>query len=205
MKAKKPLFLATGMMLLFFLNMAHLEAQLKDPSSITVDQKNLAAYIDVLKKVYVDLGNPGNDPDELENHKIQVEYFVEAEGYRMSLFRHADLSKLDLSKVDLRFLDLGEANFSGTCLDKADLKWTDLKECDFTGASLVGTNCTAANLKEANFTNADLSKAVFDGADMHEATGLTIEQLLACKSLSNAKLPGNLMAEVQKRNPKLLK
>jgi uncharacterized protein YjbI with pentapeptide repeats len=205
MKAKSPIFLATGIVLLFFCGGPPSKAQLKDPANVTVEQKNLNEYLAALRSVHIDLGNPGKEPEEVKNHSIQIEYFIEAEGYRMNLLHHADLSHVNLSKCDLRFLNMGEANFSGTILDKADLRYSNMKECDFTGASLVGADFTEADLKEANFTGADLTKAVFDGADMHEATGLTVAQLLSCKSLSKTKLPEPLLAEVQKENPKLLK
>ena len=85
-----------------------------------------------------------------------------------------DLSGADLSEAHLSKADLTRANLTGAYLIRAKLGGADLSE-----AHLVG-----ANLSEAH-----LSKANLRGADLHEARGVTPEQLAQAVNLEDATMP----------------
>jgi uncharacterized protein YjbI with pentapeptide repeats len=70
---------------------------------------------------------------------------------------------------------------------------------------LVKANLTRSNIKEAIVKDADFSDAVLESADIHEAEGLTVKQLLSVKSLVNANLPRSFKEKILPANPKLFK
>ena len=62
-----------------------------------------------------------------------------------------------------------------------------------------------ANLKEATIKNANFSNSNLAGADIHEAMGLSLKQLLTCNSLYKTKLPEDLLKLIEKEMPELIK
>jgi uncharacterized protein YjbI with pentapeptide repeats len=108
--------------------------------------------------------------------------------------RSADLQGADLSDASLIGADLSPANVPGfppgllpkedTNLTDADLRNAALQDVDLSGAILQNANLTNADLTNANLTDAYLSDA-----DLSEATGWTMEQLTAARSLEGATMP----------------
>jgi uncharacterized protein YjbI with pentapeptide repeats len=120
--------------------------------------------------------------------------------------RFADLRDSDLRGVNLRSADLREADLTDTDLRKADLNKADLSsETNHRTilapvvaklvtiiedvASLSDTNLSGANLSYAVLRRADLSDADLRDADLRDATGWTMEQLTAARSLEGATMP----------------
>ncbi len=80
----------------------------------------------------------------------------------------------DLRHVDLRHADLSVANLSGAWLWESDLSEADLSRADLNWASLKGAKLSGTNLEEARSLK---------GTNLCGATGLTREQLQACKAM----------------------
>ena len=108
--------------------------------------------------------------------------------------RFANAEGAFLVKADLRGADL-----SGACLYGADLR-----EANFIRACL-SSDFQGADLRNAEFKNADLSRARLDGADLRGAKSLTINQLSRVITLYKAKLDPELMDQIKKDFPHLLK
>lgn len=178
---------------------------LRDPKSITVEDISLDDFLKLHKQALMEAIPSAQVEVDSEVVAIQIDYFLKQEGYSIDFLKEADLSNTDLSRVDLRFLNMKEAILKGSDLSKADLSFTNLKEADLTGALLVKADLKRSNLKEARVKDADFSGAVLEGADMHEAEGLTVKQLLSVKSLINAFLPPSYKQEIIAANPKLFK
>jgi hypothetical protein len=102
----------------------------------------------------------------------------------------ADLSELDLEEARLAGAFLDRANLRKAHLPHADLGGTRLHGADLTGANLSGASLwnaqlqskldlrlEAANLSGANLSGADLRGAELGKADLHDAIGITNEEL----------------------------
>jgi len=113
--------------------------------------------------------------------------------------KHADFAHANLTGVNLKEANLENANFTKAILAGADLKEANLENADLTDANLQGANLKEANVEKTTFQNADLTDA-----DIHEAEGLTLSQLLACKSLHNAKLPEDFLITIRNEAAQLL-
>ena len=77
-------------------------------------------------------------------------------------------------------------------------------------AKLTSTNPNFAAvivelLKEANLKNVVFKNANLAQTDIHEAQGLTLKQLLNCKSLYHSKLPQDFYTLIMNKKPELLK
>lgn len=115
----------------------------------------------------------------------------------------ADLRRSDFRKANLHGANLSEANLSGANLSgaflmgvkfkqahlfKVDLSETFLEEADLSKAYLVEAKFGGANLNNALLLRADLSNTNIEDvlslkdADLRDVTGLTKEQLEACKA-----------------------
>lgn len=196
-------------LVLFFLTTSCLlsgqEQSLRDPKTVTIEDISLEDFLKLHKQGLLE-AVPGVQAEvDSEVVCIQIDYFLKQEGYSIDFLKEVDLSNTDLSRVDLRFLNMKEANLKGSDLSKSDLSFVNLKEADLTGAFLVKANLSQSNIKEAIVKDADFTDAVLVGADIHEAEGLTIQQLLSAKSLVNALLPPSVKDEVIAANPKLFK
>ncbi len=140
---------------------------------------------------------------KLINAKLIDAELIEAFLYGANL-SHAILSGANLSKAALR-----KANLEEAYLDGANLSQTDLGEAYLVKAALVGANLTDSSLNQTNLSGANLSHAnlskVFltdadlsgvdlsnvksletatglERTDLRGVTGLTREQLEACKA-----------------------
>jgi uncharacterized protein YjbI with pentapeptide repeats len=123
------------------------------------------------------------------------------------------LTKATLQGADLRSASLQDANLAEAALQHADLssaenipnlqdaplrflkkEATNLTDADLSHAALQHANLSNAVLQNANLTNADLTNAnltdaYLSDADLSEATGWTMEQLRAARSLEGATMP----------------
>jgi uncharacterized protein YjbI with pentapeptide repeats len=123
------------------------------------------------------------------------------------------LTKATLQGADLRSASLQDANLAKAALQHADLssaentlnlqdaplrflkkEATNLTDADLSHAALQHANLSSAVLQNVNLTNADLTNtnltdAYLSDADLSEATGWTMEQLRAAKSLEGATMP----------------
>jgi uncharacterized protein YjbI with pentapeptide repeats len=114
------------------------------------------------------------------------------------------LQSADLSGANLQGADLRDAALQGTDLSPATVSGyppgllpkepTNLTDADLRDAALQGANLNSAVLQNANLTNADLTNANLTNAnlrdaDLGEATGWTMEQLTAARSLEEATMP----------------
>jgi len=87
---------------------------------------------------------------------------------------------------------------------KANLQGAVLNDAYIQGAVLNNANLQEANLLFANLEGTTLSSANLRGADLQGAKGLTLEQLSTVKTLYEAKLDDDLLAEVKEHFPHLL-
>jgi uncharacterized protein YjbI with pentapeptide repeats len=111
-----------------------------------------------------------------------------------AILRGADLQGADLSHASLQGADLSPATVSGYPPGLLPKDPTNLTDADLSHAALQGANLSSAVLQNANLTNADitlanLKDANLSDADLSDATGWTIEQLTAARSLEGATMP----------------
>ena len=111
--------------------------------------------------------------------------FLKKKNLCTEYLKEADLSNTNLKNQDLRYLNLKESNLTNT---------------DFTNSNLKGSNLKEAKVAKAKFVNSNLAYV-----DIHESEGLTLNQLLACKSLFRTNLPEKISILVKNEKPELLK
>lgn len=80
-----------------------------------------------------------------------------------------DLSCLDLSGLDLRYLNLTDADFTGSNIAGADLRFSDLSGAQFIRANLRRARLSVTNLRDANLHGADLGGATLRYTDLSSA------------------------------------
>ena len=187
------------------INLQAQEFSFRDVKETIIQDISMNDFLKLHKQGILEtITNPQEEIDA-EAVSIQIDYFLKQNGYSIDFLEEADLSAVDLSRVDLRFLNLKEANLEGCSLEKADLSYTNLKEANLTNAILIKANMSHSNIKEATVTDADFTGVIMVNADIHEAEGLTVKQLLTAKSLANTNLPSAIKEELEKQNPKLFK
>jgi uncharacterized protein YjbI with pentapeptide repeats len=108
--------------------------------------------------------------------------------------RGADLQGADLSHSALQDADLSPATVSGyppglVPKESTNLSYADLRDAALQGANLNSAVLQNANLTNADLTNANLTNANLTNANLGEATGWTMEQLTAARSLEEATMP----------------
>jgi uncharacterized protein YjbI with pentapeptide repeats len=103
--------------------------------------------------------------------------------------RGANLQGADLNHAALQGADLGPATVSGYPPGLLPKTPTNLTDADLSHAALQDANLSSAVLQNANLTNADLTNANLRDAYLSEATGWTMEQLTAARSLEGATMP----------------
>jgi uncharacterized protein YjbI with pentapeptide repeats len=102
--------------------------------------------------------------------------------------RKSNLREVDLRMADLHMADLCEAMFPEAFLIEADLRMAtllgaDLRMAILTGAKLSNTDLGGADLREADLRMANPEDASsLENTDLRGVTGLTKEQLAACKA-----------------------
>jgi uncharacterized protein YjbI with pentapeptide repeats len=77
----------------------------------------------------------------------------------------------------------------------AYLRRTDLSSANLEGANLSGADFTHATLRGANFKNALLDGTILRGADLTDATNLTLGQLRNAIVDTETRLPAGLNLE----------
>jgi len=149
---------------------------------------------------------------ELSNNTINIDLikdklntYLQKNHLNIDYLKEADLSNADLKNLDFSYLNLKEANLVDSDLTNSNLEASNLKEANLSNANLSNANLKGANLKEATVKNVKFLNADLMNADIHEAQGISIKQLLSCKSLLNTKLPEDLFKSIEKQMPALLK
>jgi Pentapeptide repeats (8 copies) len=132
--------------------------------------------------------NKGNR-ESLDATGIQLDNaFLNGADLKQVWMRQASLRKAKLRGANLSGAELLDANLSGAKLREANLSEADLIRANLSGAELLDTNLSRVKLREANLSGADLSGANLDDAlslkdaNLRGVTGLTKEQLEACKA-----------------------
>lgn len=110
-----------------------------------------------------------------------------------------NFAESNMNQASLKGAYANAANFEDTFLIKADFSNAFLIKTSFRGAFLMEANLTNTYLMGADFTNASLYKADFRGAK-----GLTVEQLIAAKTLYLAQFDEKIMEELMKRHKYLI-
>jgi uncharacterized protein YjbI with pentapeptide repeats len=139
---------------------------------------------------------------------------------RVANLRRADLTEANLREAKLVEANLGEAGLARANLIEAklveanlvaaDLGEANLGEANLWKANLMSANLGRADLREANLREANLRGASLGSADLREANlvdakNLKIELLFTVKTLYKAQLNSELMKQIKKKYPHLLK
>ena len=160
----------------------------------------LKVHADGLQKMKL-----SNNTISIDLIKEKLNTYLKKNNMNIDYLKEADLSNADLKKLDFSYLNLKEANLVDSDLKNSNLEGSNLKEANLSNTNLTNTNLKGTNLKEATVKNARFLNADLTNADIHEAQGLSIKQLLSCKSLLNTKLPEDLFKSIEKQMPALLK
>lgn len=104
-------------------------------------------------------------------------------------FAGAVLTGADLSGADLVGTDLSNAQLAGANLKDARLEGTNLTGADLSGANLTRAKLPTSLLAGANFTRAELRGARLERCELHEAIGLTADQIKVAQIDKDTKLP----------------
>ena len=92
--------------------------------------------------------------------------------------------------VDLSSANLVHADLHSAVLYQVDMHEVDFREANLCNAKLSGSDFRKANLRRANLDGVKLSDVAIDGANLQDATGITIEKLEEqAKSLKGAIMP----------------
>ena len=114
--------------------------------------------------------------------------------------QNVNLKGTDLKAAKLQFANLSGANLEGANLDRARLQEVDLTRAQMKNAVVKNCNLMEANLLETNQENADIQGSQFNedvmfhqanlkGANLDNATGLSIMQIKAAVVDKTTKLP----------------
>ena len=130
-------------------------------------------------------------------------------------FQQANLIRTNLKKSNLCQANIGMANLFranleraqiiGSILTNSNLTETNLKNSNCRGTDFDGAILVKANLQGADFLSTFFEEAVLRGANLKGVKNLTIEQLQGAKTLYQAKLDPELMEQVKKSCPFLLR
>ncbi|HQQ98090.1 MAG TPA: pentapeptide repeat-containing protein [Cyclobacteriaceae bacterium] len=120
-----------------------------------------------------------------------------------------NLENSRLNQTNLENANLNQANLRGAYASGANFKDAFLIKAQFENAFLIKTNFTNAYLMEANLRNcylmgADFTQASLYKADFRGAKGLTIDQLVAAKTLYLAQFDPELEVQVRELLPELI-
>ncbi len=127
--------------------------------------------------------------------------------------RGAKISKANLKGANLKEAKLQFANLSGALLDganmeKAKLQEANLQSAQMTNANIKQCNFMESNLQNANLENADLQGSQFNedvlfadaklkGANLTDASGLSVPQIQSAKVDANTKRPEYLNDDME--------
>jgi 23S rRNA pseudoU1915 N3-methylase RlmH len=121
--------------------------------------------------------------------QLKGAYLVEAH------MQGAYLLAANLEGANLSEAHLEGAHLSGAHLEGADLSGAYLEGADFSETRLEG----AADLSGADLSGARLGEADLRGADLTDVKGLTWPQLEAARNVDQARLPDDLIDELQEQ------
>jgi hypothetical protein len=115
-------------------------------------------------------------------------------------FNQSFLTNTRLDFADFESAHLSGANLKDSSPIRANFKSANLIKANFEGSLLMEANFDEACLIGCNFKDANLSKA-----NLKTAIGLTLEQLLECKSLFKTELDTDLKLKILEIKPELFK
>jgi BTB/POZ domain-containing protein KCTD9 len=120
--------------------------------------------------------------------------------------KRALLPKAKLEGSVLEGACLRGCNLSGSNIERANCKNGDFAGACFRHARMWRTDFTNANLRSADLRDANLKDVNFEGADLRSANlvgarNLTLDQLLAAKSIQYAKVDTEFRDLIQKEEP----
>lgn len=113
-------------------------------------------------------------------------------------FNQANLTNARLDFANLELAHLSGANLYNSSPIRANFKSAFLIKTNFENALLMESNFDDACMIGCNLKNANLSKA-----NLRTAVGLTVDQLLECKSLYKAEIDTDLKLKLLERKPEL--
>ena len=115
-------------------------------------------------------------------------------GLERAKLKGAHLKGSDLREADLRGADLTDSDLSDTCLAGAKLLpyYSEHAESDLSDVDLSVYDdelSDSTQLENVNLSGADLTEADLRRVNLRDATGWTVKQLTAAKSLEGATMP----------------
>lgn len=128
------------------------------------------------------------------SYAMLIECHLQESRLNQTRFSHSNLNQAQLYKAYAN-----GAYFNDTYLIKANLKSAFLIRTDFSNAFMMEADLRGAYAVGANFKNANLYKADLRGVD-----GLTVDQLSQAKTLHQAQLDDDLMAQIREKHAQLL-
>jgi len=145
----------------------------------------------------------------LSHANLQQSNFSEAVLEQANFIR-ANLKQSNLSQANIGMANLSKANLEGAKIIGSILRNSNLTEANLKNSSCRGTDFEGAIFVKANLQGADLLSAFFEETDLSNANltrvkNLTIAQLSGAKTLYQAKLDPELMEQVKKSYPYLLR
>lgn len=134
----------------------------------------------------------------LNNANVTYANLVECnlEGSRLN---QTNFEGSNLNQACLHKAYASGANFRQTYMIKANLQSAFLIKSDFENAFMMEANLRGAYVVGANFKNANLYKADLRGVD-----GLTLEQLTQARTLHQALLDDDILAQIKEQHAQLL-
>jgi len=106
----------------------------------------------------------------------------------------ANFNNVSIENCPMRYFKFNKGKMRAGNLDGVDFFKAELDDSDF----------HSTRFKNCNFKEASLKGCNMERADLRQSIELTVEQLLACKSLKYARLDASLEDEIRARKPELL-
>jgi uncharacterized protein YjbI with pentapeptide repeats len=116
----------------------------------------------------------------LQAAQLQQAFLPEANLQQANLY-HANLQQAELQRANLKQAGLQHVNFQAANLQGANLQDAFLPDANLQDANLKQTNLYGAFLPGANLHGANLQQANLHHANLHNAIGLTDQQLQQAK------------------------
>jgi hypothetical protein len=162
----------------------------------------LQHYLDRMSELVLDKNLKGADADAAVRYVARARTLGvlrslegDQKGRREQLVRFLYEAEL-IKRAETPFIDLGDADLSGTNLSNVLLSGAHLRDTNLSRANLTGTVLSNALLIYANLRSANLHGADLRGANLRGAKNWTNQQLAQAESLVRATLPdGTVMTE----------
>lgn len=109
----------------------------------------------------------------------------------------AQLNGAQLIRAELHGAMLTQANLNGAVLVEAELNgatlnWAELNEAELNLATLNGANLYCASLNGAQLIGATLNDAELEETELHQASGLLVDQVVVARITSSTLLPDDI-------------